>query len=62
MRTLAEVNRDLQKINKELEKIEPQYKKMQRKYHDLRLKRITLNEAKEKIWDALYEGHRNIKI
>lgn len=62
MRTLAEVNRDLQKVNKELEELEPQYRKISRRYRELRIKRIALNEEKEEIWDALYEGHRNIRI
>lgn len=57
MRTLSEVNRNIQKIKTDLN-----CAKTNKEYLFYKALLLELKDEKEIIWNSLFEGHRNYKI
>lgn len=57
MRTLSEINRDINKILSEIKlaKTNKEYLHYKALLHELK-------DEKEKVWNTLFEGHRNYEI
>ena len=57
MRTLSEINRDIQEVKKDLN-----CAKTNKEYLFYKALLLELKDEKEIIWNSLFKGHRNYKI